>query len=441
MLRSAEVLDLPAERSSEAAETATLGLTHTAAATVYGLPFWLTYVANTSLMIAISLLFRYADFITYLGGSEFQLGMIVGSGMIGSLLMRLAQGVGIDRYGPRQIWLLSLVLFVLSLLGHLWVTRVDSPAIYALQILFRTSIAGAFGASITSIFHRVPKNRMAEAVGALGSSGFVGMVVGPQIGDLLLGSGGVTAHGLRAMFITAMGLGAVSFASAYFATKGDRPPRRRRKAPPLVWVLKRYHPGAMLLMGVAMGFGIGLPGVFLRTYAAELGLAKIGLFFSVYSSCAFTTRIATRRLTDHMGSRPMILIGMSSLVAALVLYLTVSLQWHLIVPALFTGIAHALLFPAIVAGGSGVFPSRYRGVGTALMLAMFDAGTLIGAPTIGVVLVASERAGLRPYPTMFVFVSSLLAVATLYYAMLSRKAPAKYIRKVRQAADGVSTHP
>ena len=46
-------------------------------------------------MIGHSLLFRYADVVFFLGGSELLLGTIVGVGMIGSLAMRLAQGVGL----------------------------------------------------------------------------------------------------------------------------------------------------------------------------------------------------------------------------------------------------------------------------------------------------------------------------------------------------------
>ena len=51
----------------------------------YGAPFWFTYLANASLMVAVSLLFRYADFVEFLGGSELQLGLIVGAGMVGAL--------------------------------------------------------------------------------------------------------------------------------------------------------------------------------------------------------------------------------------------------------------------------------------------------------------------------------------------------------------------
>ena len=81
---------------------------------VFGAPFWFTYAANTSMMVAVSLLFCYADFISSVGGDELQLGLIVGAGMVGSVVFRLIQGAGIDTYGPRKIWLWSCALFVLS---------------------------------------------------------------------------------------------------------------------------------------------------------------------------------------------------------------------------------------------------------------------------------------------------------------------------------------
>jgi hypothetical protein len=48
---------------------------------------------------AVAILYRYADFVTLLGGSEFHLGWIVGVGMVGSLSVRLALGSWIDHHG------------------------------------------------------------------------------------------------------------------------------------------------------------------------------------------------------------------------------------------------------------------------------------------------------------------------------------------------------
>ena len=124
-----------------------------------------------------------------------------------------------------------------------------------------------------------------------------------------------------------------------------------------------------LLIAVAMGMGVGLPPTFLRPFVATLGIGKIGWFFLVYAATAFLwTRLAIRRLPERIGIRPMILLGMASLVIGMLVYLPVHTEWQLSLPAILGGIAHAVLFPAVVAGGSGVFPPRHRGVGTTLTL-------------------------------------------------------------------------
>jgi len=386
----------------------------------YGLPFWLSYIANTSVMAAVSLLFRYADFVTYLGGTELLLGWIVGVGMVGSLLMRLLQGTGIDLYGARRIWLLSAVGMSLSCLGHLLIEHVDGPSIFAMRILYNTSLAGVFGASITYVSSRAPAARMAEVIGMLGTSGFVGMVIGPKIGDWLFDGPTIERWQIDRMFLIATGLCVTSFLFAAAATHGYRHKSRRRQ-PPMFWLLRRYHPGALLAVGIAMGFGLGLPGVFLRPFAASLGIQKIALFFTVYAPTAFLMRMATRRLPQRLGTRPVACAGLGCLILAMLLFLFVSSSWQLIFPAVAIGTAHALLFPSVVAGGSSMFPARYRGLATTLMLAMFDLGNLIGAPTIGIVLESAGDLGWPRYPTMFVCVAGIFAAILAYYAASSER--------------------
>ena len=388
----------------------------------YGAPFWFAYAANTTVMIAISLLFRYADFVAYLGGTEFVLGWIVGVGMVGSLVMRFFQGVGIDRYGARRIWLWSVAGMVISCLGHLLIGRPDGPAIFAMRVLYNTSIAGVFGASITYVSSRAPADRMAEVIGMLGTSGFVGMVIGPRLSDWLLATAASGRAPLDRMFMVAAGLCVVSWCFAALATRGYAQ-RPRRRQPPALWLLRRYHPGPLLAVGVVMGFGLGLPGVFLRPFAASLGINEIALFFTVYAPTAFLMRLATRRLPQRLGIRPMILAGVSFLVVSLLLFLLVQVKWQLAIPAVAMGTAHALLFPSVVAGGSAMFPSRYRGLATTLMLAMFDLGNLVGAPTVGILLRCSEQLALPRYPTMFVSVAALFAAVAVYFILAPTPSP------------------
>ncbi len=390
---------------------------------VYDRSYWLAYVANTLLMTCVSLLFRYGDFVSVLGGNELQLGWIVGIGTIGGLAMRLAQGASIVHYGPRKVWIFSLTLMVVALLAHLLITRSDGPAIYVVRILFNTSLAGAFGCSITYISLRVPVERMAEMVGTIGTSGFVGMILGTQLGDLLCGSEVIARSDIDRMFVVAALLAACSLVCVLMATHGEvRPVVRPR--PPMLWLIRRYHPGRLLLMATMMGVGLGLPGTFLRPYAAEIGITKIGMFFGVYAATAFALRIATRRLPSQIGIGPTILLGMTSLVVSMLLQLVVASTWQLIIPAVAAGVAHALLFPAMMAGGGMSFPVRYRGLAITLTLAMFDVGNLVGMPLAGSIIYYAEAEQLPGYATMFITIATLVSAASIFFALGMRR-PAK----------------
>lgn len=385
----------------------------------YGLPFWKAYLSNMAVMVAIALLFRYADFVTVLGGTELQLGWIVGVGAVGSLLMRASLGTAIDHYGPRLVWVLSLIAFAASCFAHLAVTDCHGPAVYLLRIAFASAIAGIMGAAMTFISSRAPVERMAEMFGMLGTSGFVGIVLGTQLGDFLLGTETIQRWQVDRMFLVAGTLGFCAALFAWGATQHlTRPVRRRR--PPSWWLVLRYQPGTVLLVGAAMGIGLALPTIFLRTYAAELSIPRIGLFFGVYAPTAILTRVLTRRLPERFGLRPMILIGLGTLTVGQVLLIFVSSEWTFIAPGIVYGAGHAILVPATLAAGSRAFPDRYRGLGTTLIMATFDVGNLVGAPMAGAILHFSGKAGLPRYPTMFLSMGVLLALAGLVYGFASR---------------------
>jgi predicted MFS family arabinose efflux permease len=217
------------------------------------------------------------------------------------------------------------------------------------------------------------------------------------------------------MFLASGLLSITAFVSAWWATAGYIHPAPRRR-PPIWGLIRRYHPGRVMVMGIAMGFGIGLPTVFLCAFAAELHIPRIRVFFTVYCVAAITTRILARRMPERLGLRPVVLTGLCLLIGSQFLFLLVRTEWGLMLPSVFYGIAHAILFPAGFAEGCCAFPSRYRGLGTSLMMATYDIGQLIGAPTAGLLVHFAGTFGLPGYPTMFVGVAILLALATSIYA-------------------------
>jgi len=385
---------------------------------IYGKAFGLTYASNFLAMTAVALLFRYADFVTLLGGSEFHLGWIVGIGMVGGLVMRLAMGVGIDQYGPRLVWLGSQVLFTLVCFAHLAVSSHVGVLIYLLRIIYCCAFAGIFGAAMTFISSRCSAVRVAQAVGLVGTAGFLGAIAGTQIGDLMLGSGATERWQTDLMFIVAGLLSALAIPLAWLATRNLARPVRAPRAP-LLSLLRRYHPGSVLLVGVVMGLSFGMPNTFLPTYAAELGFSRIGIFFGFYAPTAVLTRLLTRSWPERVGLRPMILLGVGGLAVSQMLFLGVRSEVHLIVPGLVMGFAHAILFPAVMGIGTQRFPETHRGLGTTLILGASDFGQLVGTPALGAILHYSQDVALPAYPTMFVCMACLLTAVCVYYALHS----------------------
>ena len=202
------------------------GGSHEAKNGSYGTTFWLTFANNASLMVASSLLFRYADFVKILGGTEeFDLGWIVGVGAIGSILMRLAQGVGIDRYGPRMIWLWSVGLYTLSCLAHLMLeARMARRSMWS-ACCWRPALPGPLAHRSRSFRASSPMARTAEVVGTLGTSGFVGMVVGTRLGDYICGPSPGRPE-LDRLFLVSAGLGVAAPIFAILATRDEIRPVR-----------------------------------------------------------------------------------------------------------------------------------------------------------------------------------------------------------------------
>jgi MFS family permease len=305
------------------------------------------------------------------------------------------------------------------MLAHLAVTRADGMAVYVVRFLYTCSAAGAFGASITYVSLRAPESRMAEMIGMLGTSGFFGLALGPCLGDYLVDSAQVQFIHVQRMFLLAASMSAIAIVFAVLGTRQPTP-RAAGETLPMLAALRKYYPGPVLVMAAGMGLVLSLPHTFLSAFAAELAIPRIKLFFIVYAAVAMAVRLSTRRLADRIGVRPVILWGMACAIAATLSYLLVASETTLILPAFFTGIAHALLFPAVVAGGNAAFPPAYRGIATTLMLSMFDCGLLFGQPAMGAIIHAARQLHLPPYPTMFTAIAALSAAMTVYYAWGSR---------------------
>lgn len=395
------------------------------ASSVYNTSLLFAFFANVFQLISIGLLYRYSDFIHLAGGQEFELGLITGLATIGAILFRVIQGMAIDQIGPQKIWILSLILQFIALCWHTTITSVDGIEVFLARGVLAMGIAGSFGAWLSFVSLQAPAHRVAEVIGVIGASGFVGMAIGPAIGDWIFGTGEVTRDNVVLMFQFAAAMIFLTFVSTLIAISLGKTVRHgtgaRKQLKNPISLVRRQNPGFILVIGMLMGMTIGFPGIFLRPLAATLQIDGIKIFFLVYNITAFVSRLTFRRAPEILGLTRTITIGFSFFLGSLILFMFAKTEIGFWLPALLGGLGHSFLFPSVIAKCTNQFKKEDRGVATNLILAMYDMGVLFGMPMIGKIITDADRFGLAPYPSALTVMCTAIVLGTLTHLLLDRR--------------------
>ncbi len=376
---------------------------------IYNQVFWWAYVANLILVSANAMTFRFAELINLLGGSQQIAGMIVSIGAVSALVGRLFLGQWMDRFGVRPLWLITSVIMIVGILMMVLIPSLGL-SMYLGRALFVFGIGGMFACSITHIQNQVPAHRRTEVIGSLGSSGFLGMIVGSQLGDLILANTSDSMLRYWILFGVAAFFAFVYMLIVFWITRNDvHAPRH--ETPSAFPLLFKYWPGGVMIVAMMMGMGFTSTTVFLTRYATSMGLRGVGTYFTAYAVTAFFIRVMTRHTSKIYGRHRMIVVGMLGHIIGHLGLCFVSQEWHFILPAMCSGFAHALLFPCVVSLGTETFPAQFRGTGTTLLLCFLDLGGLLSAPLLGGII---DHVG---FAAMFATTAFGFAMITLFYAM------------------------
>ncbi|RMG40613.1 MAG: MFS transporter [Planctomycetota bacterium] len=379
------------------------------AETIYDRVFWTAYAANLLLVTGNASTFRFAELVAHLGGTEEQAGAVVGVGMIGALLARLFLGPAIDRYGVRRLWILGDCLFIAGCVGFILCARLDWT-LYAARIAFATGLAAMFTCGMVHIQNHVPERRRTEVIGNLGSSGFLSMMLGTQIGDLVFRHAPPGPTRFVVLFSVPAVL-ALAYLVLVVSLTRNLTHRRPHETPNALILLWRYWPGPVVCVALMIGTSLSVTTVFLTRYSTSKGLPGIGEFFAAYASSAFVFRVLGSRWSHRIGRHRMNLLGLLGHGIGHLLLISVESQTDYVVPAIFCGFGHAMLFPAVVSLVAGAFPVEYRGTGTTLALGLTELGILLSSPVLGRII---DHYG---FTAMFVTSASLMFAVAAYYTL------------------------
>lgn len=359
---------------------------------------------------------HYARWIEFLGGDLGQVGMVMGAGATVGLVLRPWMAQWINRLGARAMWAFGLGVFATGSIANLVIHDVG-PLIYVVRSSLVLGAAIVFASGLTYITQSTPAHRRTEAIGIFGVGGFLGMLIGPFIGDLFLSDR--ERGNFVILFVVASIANVLPAIGLYFLrpTSSERTKSSVRLAD-FVATTRQYWPGMILLVNLVFGVCMAGPFVFVASFIDQAslhidGISVIGLFFLFYAGTGITLRLTLRRLPDRIGSKKVLLVGMLFMSAGMFCFGLADAKdtWMIIVPALLTGAGHGLMFHTMTSLTLENYPIPVRGSGSALALMMLDVGTIVGAPVLGLI---GERFG---FPVLFGTIGAFtLVVAATYVA-------------------------
>lgn len=356
-------------------------------------------------------------YIQSIGGTQQQIGFVMGAFALGLLPSRLWLGPIADTKGRKIVVLIGAMVATIAPLGYLLFPQI--PLLMGVRAFHGISVA-AFTIGYSALVADIaPPEKRGELIGYMSLSAPVGMAVGPALGGFLQ-----TGNNYIPLFMISSSLGFLAWLGSNFVWE---PPIKRlvndittEKVNQLklgFWQLLKSRPVAvpsfvMFMLGLIFGsFIIFLP-LFIKNIDAEF---NPGLFYSVAAIASFAVRLSSGKASDQYGRGIFVTIGLLCYVVCMILLSQTHHVYLVVIAALIEGSGAGLVMPMVITMMTDRFPPDQRGQIFSISVGGFDFGMAIAGPTCGSV---AEYFG---YRNMFVLNAGLAAIAVVVFLTLSSK--------------------
>ncbi len=289
-----------------------------------------------------------------LGAGNVAVGLVVGAFSLSAFLLRPWTGGLGDRWGRRPLMLVGAFLFAASVLGYM---LASSPEVLAvLRLLTGAGEAFFFVGAVTAITDLAPPQRRGEAMSLASLALYVGIGIGPVLGELAIERSGFTAAWILA---AAAALTALALALRVPDTRPDDISKVITAKPIGSAARHRLVHRAGLLPGMVMLTSIwGLAGflTFVPLYALDLGMDGSRLALLVFGGTVVGIRSLGARIPDRLGAARATRVALTLSAAGLAIVGTWRTPAGLLTGAVIFAVGIALFTPALSADRSSGRP-------------------------------------------------------------------------------------
>jgi len=331
--------------------------------------------ANFCFFMTFASFFLLPLHVRALGGSDREVGFVMGTSGISGLLGVFLVGSLIDRAGCRVFLRSGLVGMAAVSLAFAFVHDLG-PWLFVLRALQGLAFAAGFNAASTLAAAFAPPERRATALGLFGVSTLTTHALAPTLGEQV-----VQLAGFHVLFAVAATFSVVGLALAWTLPE---PPRATSE------VDERFSMPRDLVVSLAAtgfcGVAFGAVMTFVPTFAVDARLGPVSVFFLSYTSMAILTRLWAGRLADDIGLRRMILPGMAWLSVSIFALSRVDSMLAFLAAGLSFGLAQGVVYPTLNAFSVDLADDGQLGRVQAFYNGTFNLGITSGAFVLGPVV-------------------------------------------------------
>jgi predicted MFS family arabinose efflux permease len=340
---------------------------------------------------------------------EVAAGIAFGVFAVSALVLRPFAGRLADRFGRRPL-LVGGALFAAVCLAATAVAT-DLVAIIALRLGAGVAEAAFFVAGFAALADLAPAERIGEALSYNSLGLYLGIALGPLLGEALLESFGFPAAWLGASGLALLAAGLVLIV-------GETRPTSTEPTGP-VRILHRPS------IPASIGFLTSLAAVggflaFASLHARRVGLADPSLALFTYGGIVVVCRIAFARLPDRLPSLPLAAAALGTIATGLTLAALWQDPWGFVLGIAIMAIGVTFSTPAFFSAVFATASPSERGLASGTASAAIDLGLGIGPILLGFVA--------APYGIPWAFglaaaIAVIGAVWTLHLAGRARPRP------------------
>lgn len=336
--------------------------------------FWILSCAMFLFMTSFNLILPELNtFITELGGGN-QKGLIITLFTISAAISRPFSGKLSDTIGRKKVMIIGIIIcFIVSLLYPL-----SFSIWFFLLLRFLHGFSAGFlptGATalVTDI---LPKESRGRGMGIWGTFISLGIGVGQSMGDWLF-----RLYGMDNLFIFAAIISLIA-ALLIAYVKETLEVQHKFKLHHLSITVQDVFEPSVLPAAFVMFLTASCSGIiFVLTpdISDYLGINNKGWFFGIYVISTIVIRLFTSSLSDKIGRRKTLLIGVVILIVSMFLIGTAHNLTAYTTAAVLFGVATGITSPTLFAWTADLSHRDRRGVGSGTMFIALELGIMLGS--------------------------------------------------------------